>query len=57
MNLRISMFYLFIYILNYLILIFSFRPVEQINFEELITAKLKKVMMSVELEQVTSKEV
>lgn len=37
--------------------IFYCRPVEQLNFEELITAKLKKIMMSVDLEQVTSKEV
>lgn len=33
------------------------KPAEQLNFEELITANLKKIMMSVDLEQVTSKEI
>lgn len=36
---------------------FTNKPIEQTNFEELITSKLKKIMMSVDLDQVTSKEV
>lgn len=38
-------------------LCFCDRPKEQLNFEELVRSKLKTVMMSVDLEQVTSKEI
>src|SRR6218665_1557473 len=45
------------WIVFFVVVVVVYRSTEQVNFEELISTRLKSIMMSLDLEQVTSKEV